>query len=65
MDLYDGSTCQKMYQEECVKYMDGEIDYFPLYLIFNADGFQNSQRFPIFYVPFKSFAGSKLEWVSG
>lgn len=44
MDIYDGSVCEKRYRDECLKYLNGELDYFPLYLIFNSDGFTAFNR---------------------
>jgi hypothetical protein len=44
MDIYDGSVCQSMYKEECLNYLSGTIDYMPIYLMFNSDGFVTSER---------------------
>ncbi len=44
MDIYDGKVCQRLYKEECVQYLSGTLDYFPIYLMFNSDGFVTSER---------------------
>jgi hypothetical protein len=38
-DIYDGEVFQKKYKNECFDFLKGEIDYVPIYLAMNCDGF--------------------------
>jgi hypothetical protein len=38
-DIYDGNFFQSNYKKECQQYLAGEIDYIPIYLALNCDGF--------------------------
>jgi hypothetical protein len=44
MDIFDGNICQKNFKQECIDFLQGRLDYFPLYLIFNSDGFAPYDR---------------------
>jgi hypothetical protein len=38
-DIYEGSMFQDNYKDECIKYLSNDLDYVPIYLMLNCDGF--------------------------
>jgi hypothetical protein len=39
MDIYDGEIFQRKYKDECQSFLDGQLPYFPIYVMLNCDGF--------------------------
>lgn len=39
LDIYDGSVFQGKYKDECKNYLEGNLDYMPIYVMLNCDGF--------------------------